>query len=436
MEYTARPALDIRQFPLGDRTGSPAESAECGTRAGPGARPGVESAVSGTRAETAHPAETATSPAAPGTEYAAPGKTRTAPPGPEFPESGRYASGEFSGNAQEVVSRHVVPDAGAHPGPAATLSRIPPSAPGGAPRPPGPDAFPPTRDGRLRAAVRLLRPRQWVKNGLVVVAPLAIAPGALADGACQMTAVFTAFTAAAGSVYVLNDWLDRDRDRLHPEKRHRPLASGRIGGAGALLLAVVCLAVLAVCLLLVPPAAAGLVGTYLVINLAYCLQLKHQPLVDVSIVALGFALRVAAGSAAAQVTYSSDLLICVYCACLLLSLGKRRHELARQAATGEAQRHRPALQHYSVGLLDSLMMVMLATAVTSYALFTQAGLVSRHPLLATLTLPFAVFAGARYLQLVVVHDTGGEPGRDLSRDRAMVLNAALWLGLLVIGATT
>lgn len=410
MEYVASPALDAGRSPAGDRTGILPEPA-----------PAIESAVS---------------PAASGTGHEVRHGTSTAPHGPESagPQKGELA--EFPGKAQETTVRRAVPEAGNHPGPAASLSRNPPIAPDDTAFPPHPDASPPTGEGRVRAAFRLLRPRQWVKNGLVVVAPLAIDPDALAKGAGSVAAVFAAFTAAAGAVYVLNDWLDRDRDRLHPEKRHRPLASGRIGGAGALLLAALCLAVLATCLLLVPPAAAGLVGAYLVVNLAYCLRLKHQPLVDVSIVALGFALRVAAGSAAAGVPYSSYLLICVYCSCLLLSLGKRRHELALHAAVGDAHRHRPALQHYSVGLLDSLMMVMLATTVISYALFTQGGLFSRHPLLATLTLPFAVFAGARYLQLVVVHDTGGEPGRDLSRDHAMLLNAALWLGLLIIGATT
>jgi decaprenyl-phosphate phosphoribosyltransferase len=288
--------------------------------------------------------------------------------------------------------------------------------------------------GRIRAMTSLLRPRQWVKNGLVVVAPLAVDPGALIRGAGREFATFGAFTAAASAVYVLNDWLDRDRDRLHPEKRHRPLASGQVDGTGALLLAVVCLLILGGCLLLVPSATAGVVGAYLALNLAYCLRLKHQPLIDVSIVALGFALRVAAGSAAVHVADNADLLICVYCSCLLLSFGKRRHELARYVRPGDAHEHRPALRHYSVALLDNLMMVMLATTVISYALFTQAGLISRHPLLAALTLPFAVFAGARYVQLVTVQDTGGEPVRDLARDRAMLLNATLWLGLLLTGA--
>jgi decaprenyl-phosphate phosphoribosyltransferase len=291
------------------------------------------------------------------------------------------------------------------------------------------------RRGRAKAMLSLLRPRQWVKNGLVFAAPLAMAPAHLVHGPVPIVATFAAFTAASSVVYVLNDWLDRTRDLLHPEKRHRPLASGGVGPVGALLLAGMCAVVLGAGLVVVPFDARLLIGAYLALNVAYCLGLKHQPLVDISIVAAGFVLRVAAGSVAAGVPPDANLMICVYFSCLLLSLGKRRHELSMSLRSTQAEDHRPSLRQYSVGLLDSLMMVSLAITLVSYFLFLRDDMTFDHPMLATLTLPFAVFAGARYLQLVVIHETGGEPSRDLARDRAMLLNAALWLGLLVVGVS-
>jgi decaprenyl-phosphate phosphoribosyltransferase len=291
----------------------------------------------------------------------------------------------------------------------------------------------PARYPRVRGMLRLMRPRQWVKNALVFVAPLALAPDRLAHRPIPIVAAFAAFTAASSVVYILNDWLDRERDLLHPEKRHRPLASGAVGPAAAVLLAALCAVLLGSALIFLPLGARLLVGAYLVLNLAYCLGLKHQPLVDISIVAVGFVLRVAAGSLAAGVPPDADLMICVYFSCLLLSLGKRRHELSAHLQAGDAHDHRPSLRQYSVALLDSLMVVSLAATVVGYFLFVRSDMTFGHPMIALLTLPFAVFAGARYLQLVVVHDTGGEPGRDLARDRATQVNAALWLGLLVVG---
>jgi 4-hydroxybenzoate polyprenyltransferase len=281
--------------------------------------------------------------------------------------------------------------------------------------------------------ISLLRPSHWSKNALVVTAPLVMDPGAIAHRTIPLLATLVAFTAAASSVYVVNDWLDRERDRLHPEKRHRPIASGRISLACASLLGGGCLAVLAACLLLMPWDSRLLIGAYLALNVCYCLWLKHQSLIDVSAVAFGFVLRVAAGSAAVNLPISSQLLTCVYTSCLLLSLGKRRHELSRKMRT--SVEHRPALRHYSTGLLDSLMVVMLAITLMIYFMFIQGDLHSRHPLLAAVTMFFAILAGTRYLQLVIVREIGGEPSRDLARDYVTLLNGALWLGVLISAST-
>ncbi|WP_330172441.1 UbiA prenyltransferase family protein [Streptomyces sp. NBC_01498] len=289
------------------------------------------------------------------------------------------------------------------------------------------------RRSRLPAALVLLRPRQWVKNVFVLIAPLAVDPAALLRHPGRLLATLVAFTAASAAVYVLNDWLDRERDRLHPVKRHRPLASRRVGPLGALLLGAACTGVLAGAGALLPPAGQAAIAGYVVINLAYCLALKHYPLVDVSLVATGFVLRAVAGCVAVAAPFNPALIISVYCTCLLLSLGKRRHELATAQLRGQAAAQRPALAGYSVPLLDQLMAVLLAATLISYELFALSAPHPHAAVLAVVTLPFAVFAACRYLQLVAVRRGGGEPGQDVFRDLPLVINAVLWLTCLALG---
>jgi decaprenyl-phosphate phosphoribosyltransferase len=282
------------------------------------------------------------------------------------------------------------------------------------------------------AALALLRPRQWVKNAFVLVVPLAADPAALLRHLGPALAAVLAFTAASAAVYVLNDWLDRERDRLHPVKRHRPLAGGAVGGPGALLLGSGALAVAVLGAALSAPAVRLVLVAYLLLTLAYCLVLKNLPLVDVSVVALGFVLRAVAGCLAVAAPFNPALIICVYCSCLLLSLGKRRHELAAAGRAGRSAAHRPALAGYSVPLLDQLMAVLLAATLTSYVLFVLSGPPPYAPVLAVTTVPFAIFALCRYAHLLAQHAAGGEPSRDVFADRPLVINAGLWLACLAL----
>ncbi|HZB33827.1 MAG TPA: UbiA prenyltransferase family protein [Streptosporangiaceae bacterium] len=293
------------------------------------------------------------------------------------------------------------------------------------------DAKPPR--SRLPAPLALLRPHQWVKNVFVLVVPLAVAPAALVRNAAGALATLITFTAASAAVYILNDWLDRRQDRLHPVKRHRPLASGQVGPLGALLLSAGCLGTLAISGALAPMSVRAAVAGYVVLNLAYCLALKHYPLVDVSVVAVGFVLRAVAGCLAVAAPFNPALIICVYCACLLMSLGKRRQELATANGAGLAAAQRRALTGYSVPLLDQLMTVLLAATLISYELFVLSAPHPHAAVLAVVTVPFAVFALCRYQQLVAVHRGGEEPGRDVLTDAPLVITGVLWLTCLAAG---
>ncbi|SDJ28739.1 4-hydroxybenzoate polyprenyltransferase [Lentzea albidocapillata subsp. violacea] len=286
------------------------------------------------------------------------------------------------------------------------------------------------RRSRLPAWLVLLRPRQWVKNVFVLIVPLVVDPIALWQNGLVALSTTATFVAASSAVYVLNDWLDRDKDRLHPDKRYRPVASGRVSPLGAALLGVACVAVLLGCGAMLPPPVQATVAGYLVLNLAYCLKLKHYPLIDVSVVAAGFVLRAVAGCLAVAAPFNPALILCVYFTCLLMSLGKRRHELAGVRSLAVAQR--PALTGYSVPLLDQLVAVLLAATLLSYEMFVLSGPEPQSAVLAVVTVPFVVFALCRYAYLLAAQ-RGGEPGQDVLTDVPLVVNAVVWLACLALG---
>ena len=285
---------------------------------------------------------------------------------------------------------------------------------------------PPRRRNRIGSLIALLRPRHWLKGSLVILGPLVTAPLALISHAVPIGLTLLAFLAAASMIYVLNDLRDRDADRLHPVKRLRPLACGLVTTRAALAMMVLAGIAMAVALVNAPPQAALIVGAYVAMNVWYSLSLKHQPLVDVSVVASGFVLRVLAGLIATGLPVQPFLLICVYCACVGLSLGKRRHELS---AHPDGARHRSALAAYSVPLLDSLVLVNLVLALVGYVAFAWT---LRHgAILAVITFPFAAFTVFRYLQMVMVERSGGDPVDDLVGDTPMRVNLGLWTAILV-----
>jgi decaprenyl-phosphate phosphoribosyltransferase len=283
-----------------------------------------------------------------------------------------------------------------------------------------------------RDLVALTRPYQWVKN-LVVPLPLLLASTWTAGSLARAAWATVLFTLAAAVVYVGNDVADRDRDRQHPAKRHRPVAAGRIpvpvaaGWAGALAAALVVLVAGS------PPALWWPVALYLAINVAYSAKLKHLPVVEVFIVASGFVLRLVQGYLATGDPTPVWLVVCVLCLCLLLGFGKRRAELAAGAA------HRPALAGYSVQLLEHLIQLNAVLVITTYLLYLygQAPLGPYAHAAVLVSAPFGLFAVFRYLQVMLVGRGGGDPVRILVRDRPMVANSLLWglvLGAILVAA--
>jgi 4-hydroxybenzoate polyprenyltransferase len=278
----------------------------------------------------------------------------------------------------------------------------------------------------LWGVVVSLRPRQWVKN-LFVFAGLVFAQRLFTPSAWMALAAFVIFCGLSGAVYLFNDVADRDKDRLHPKKRERPIASGLLPVPAAIVAGgVLVVGGLAAAAWLSPPLAVTALA-YVALLTLYSVWLKHVVIVDVITVASGFVLRAVAGAVAIGVEISGWLLICTILLALFLALGKRRHEYL--TLEGDAARHRPILAEYSAGLLDQMIAVVTASTVTAYALYTMSPetVAKFHTPLLPATLPFVLYGIFRYLYLLYRRQLGGNPSELFLNDRALLVNTICWI---------
>jgi 4-hydroxybenzoate polyprenyltransferase len=276
-----------------------------------------------------------------------------------------------------------------------------------------------------------LRPRQWVKN-LFVFAGLVFSQRLFTPSAWVAVVAFAVFCALSGAIYLFNDVADREKDRLHPSKRERPVASGllpvpvALGAGGAFVVGG-----LAVAAWLSPPFAVASL-TYVLLLTLYSMWLKHVVIVDVLTVSSGFVLRAVAGALAIDVEISGWLLICTILLALFLALGKRRHEYL--ALEADAARHRPILAEYSAALLDQMIAVVTASTVTAYALYTMSPetVAKFHTPLLPATLPFVLYGIFRYLYLLYRRQLGGNPSELFLNDRALLVNTVCWIAAVLL----
>lgn len=278
------------------------------------------------------------------------------------------------------------------------------------------------------AAIRALRPKQWVKNG-VLLAPLLFAKSIFAQGALVNALIAVAsFSLLASGVYVLNDWFDRDKDRLHPEKRKRPIAAGHLSGGAAIGVIIVCWAIAGYLGLLLSLEFIQVLAGYLVLQFFYTFALKKMVLLDIMGIALGFILRVVAGAVAIQVVVSNWLFLCTLLGALFLGFAKRRAELS---SLEDASSHRASLADYTVPLLDQMMSICAACCILAYGLYTVSTETVAHVGTDRLkfTVPFAVYAVFRYLFLVHKRGAGGAPEKVLLGDAPLLIDTALFLAV-------
>ncbi|MGI6284766.1 decaprenyl-phosphate phosphoribosyltransferase [Neomoorella humiferrea] len=266
-----------------------------------------------------------------------------------------------------------------------------------------------------------LRPKQWTKNAFVFAAILFSRHLLDIPLLVRTIQVFVIFCLLSGGTYIINDLVDRERDRYHPRKKHRPIAAGLLAPLPAAAAAAITLAgSLAWAFAL--SWQVGLVSlAYALQTVAYSFYFKNMVLVDVFVVALGFVLRVAAGAAAVMVPVSAWLFITVILLALFLALCKRRHELL---LLDNATDHRGILAEYSMGLLDQLIATVTSATVVVYAIYTFIG-AARPQLM--YTVPLVLFGICRYLYLTYHRQDGGEPESLVLKDKPLAATVLLWV---------
>jgi len=280
------------------------------------------------------------------------------------------------------------------------------------------------------ALLKTMRPRQWPKNIFIFAALVFDKQLLIPTSLLRTIAGFVLFCMISSAVYIFNDLADIEADREHPEKRNRPIPSGKLPISTAWA-ACILLAVLSVGGgLLLSSTFAMVVAAYFLLNLAYSKWLKHILILDVLILASGFVLRVGAGVALIHVVrFSPWLYVVMTLLSLYLGFGKRRAELA--LLSDDAGTHRKVLNGYTIPLLDQYIMIVSGTTIVAYSFYTFSApnVPANHTMM--LTIPFVVYAIFRYLYLIEVEHSGGAPEEILLSDRPFQVALALWACVVV-----
>ena len=277
----------------------------------------------------------------------------------------------------------------------------------------------------LLALLQSMRPKQWIKNGIVFAALIFDVQLFQPQPLLRTLAGFGLLCVLSSTVYLFNDLADLERDRLHPKKRLRPLASGRLSRSVALAAALV-LPLIALPLSFALSWRFGVVAAiYLINNVLYSFWLKHVVLVDVLSLSAGYVLRVAAGVALITVErFSPWLYICITLLSLFMGFGKRRAELILMEQQSGASRK--VLQDYTVPFLDELINIVSTATVLAYSLYTFSApnLPDNHAMM--LTIPFVLYGIFRYLYLIHIKGEGGAPDELVLTDRPLQVTFGLW----------
>lgn len=275
-----------------------------------------------------------------------------------------------------------------------------------------------------------LRPKQWTKN-LFVFAGILFSQNIFETALLsKVTAAFVIFCLLAGAVYLINDVVDRERDRLHPVKSQRPIAAGRLPVPRALAAAGILLGLALAAALVLDRHFFYCAAAYLFLQVGYSFVLKNIVILDIFSITAGFVLRVVSGAVVIQVVISSWLLLCAVLLALFLALSKRRHEMV--VYQEQAWHQRKVLQEYSLPLVDQMMAVVTAATVMSYALYTMAPETIEKFGTEKLifSVPFVLFGIFRYLYLVHKKGMGESPETALTRDAYLWVDIVLWIAVV------
>jgi 4-hydroxybenzoate polyprenyltransferase len=282
----------------------------------------------------------------------------------------------------------------------------------------------------LPALIKTMRPRQWTKNGFIFFGLIFDKQLFMLEPFLRTVAGFFLFCLVSSAVYLFNDIADVEADRNHPEKKYRPIASGRLPVRVALAAGLLLIGIAIPLGYLLSPVFALILTVYLAINMLYSRWLKHVSILDVLIISSGFVLRVAAGVALITVErFSPWLYMITILFSLYIGLGKRRAEMNLLA--DEASAHRKVFEGYTIPLLDQYITIVSGMTIVAYSLYTFSApnLPENHAMM--LTIPFVVYGIFRYLQLIHSGNAAGSPDEVALKDRPLQFTVFLW-GLTVI----
>jgi 4-hydroxybenzoate polyprenyltransferase len=275
--------------------------------------------------------------------------------------------------------------------------------------------------------VVLVRPHQYIKN-LFILSPLFFAlkivePLRLANAAMA----FVAFSLAASAIYVFNDYIDIEDDKRHPQKKHRPLATGAISRSHATIIMSLLLFIGSALMVSVSPKATGILFAYVIMNIAYSLYLKHVAILDVTIIAIGFVLRLFIGSVVTNIPLSMWIVLMTFLLALFMALAKRRDDVLIYLDTGNKMRR--VINGYNLRLLDTAMAIMASVVIIAYTIYTTSPEVTlrMNSQYLYLTSLFVILGILRYLQIALVGQNSGSPTKIVLKDRFMQMVLMGWV---------
>jgi decaprenyl-phosphate phosphoribosyltransferase len=274
--------------------------------------------------------------------------------------------------------------------------------------------------------LKLIRPHHYIKNGFIFLPPLFAGTLTHLKAALATTIAFVAFCLLASSVYVLNDLNDVSDDREHPQKRNRPIASGKVSqGQAIFIMSGLLLGAFGLALALLPVYVAGIMASYYLLNVFYSLRLKRIPVVDIVCIAIGFLLRILAGGEAAGVVISPWIVIMTFLIALFLGLAKRNDDLL---LANQGHHMRKAIDGYNAEFISLAMGVMASVIIVAYILYTVSPeVIARYGRHMYSTSLWVVLGLLRYLQITYVNQKSGSPTMILLKDRSLQAVVLLWL---------
>jgi len=283
----------------------------------------------------------------------------------------------------------------------------------------------------LKPLFKTLRPKQWPKNLFIFAALVFDVKLFQSDPLLRTVAGFVLFCLLSSTIYIINDLVDIEKDRQHPVKKKRPLASGQLSSKVAIIAALV-IGVICVPLSFALETYFGWIAIgYVILMIAYSFFLKNMVIVDVMTIAAGFVLRVVAGVVLVHVErFSPWLYVCTTLLALFIAVGKRRNELT--LLKGSANAHRAILNEYSLSFIDEMISIISAATLIAYSLYTFSAenLPQNHTMM--LTTPFVLYGLFRYLYLIHVKGEGGAPEEIVVKDKPLIVSFGLWALAVVL----